>query len=288
MSHFKKIPLLIGTLMALALVTYIGLTFSPLSMENIGSPIFSTFLAIIAATVLYKAKNKCFDFLDLKHKKTGIIVFSINFIFGVSLLILAIPVLSEFGVPTASLITILGTGSLAIGLALKGFLSNIAAGMMLIFQKPFDVGHLVEISGTTGTVDKIDLFSVRIKTPTNELVHIPNGKLVTDKIINKNSKSKRRLELKIRVDYSSDLKLAKQIILDLSHHDERIFETPAPLVVVDELGEHAVILLVRVWLLGTENLYKVKYDLLENIKTSYDDHNIMIPYQKLDVQMQNS
>lgn len=250
------------------------------------SPLFSTLLALTAAFVLLTLKRRLGKYLEKKNRNYGALVFGLNFAFGAALFVLAIPVLSEFGVPTASLITVLGTSSLAIGLALRNFLANIAAGIMLVFQKPFDIGDIIECSGTLGYVDKIDLFSVRVKTFSNELVYIPNGKLASDKVTNKNRKSKRRIEAKIDISYKADLKLAKQILLDLMQNDERILLDPAPTVAVDELADSGIVLLVRFWAMSAD-MMNAKYDLLENTLLQFEAQNIEIPYPQIDVWMRS-
>jgi small conductance mechanosensitive channel len=251
------------------------------------SPLFSALLAATACFVLYKIRRKVLLFIDKKNRNSGTLIFTLNFIFGALLYILSIPILSELGVPTASLLTILGTSSLAIGLALKGFLSNIAAGIMLILQKPFDVGDLIEVSGTTGYVDKMDLFSVKLRTAAKEYVYIPNGKIASDKVINKNAKQPRRLELTIGVSYESDLKHVKDVINDLISNNDKILKTPEPIVAVNNLSENCIELIIRVWT-TTKELSNIKYYLLENIKTTFDEQKIEMPYPQLDIRVKQN
>jgi small conductance mechanosensitive channel len=158
---------------------------------------------------------------------------------------------------------------------------------MLVFQRPFEIGDLVEISGKVGRVDKVDLFSVRIKTAANETVYIPNGKLITDKIINKAHKGKRRLEILIGIDYDSDLKKAKHTIYQIIEQHSRILSDPAPLVAVNNLGDSEVELTVRVWT-QSKDYGSVRFDLLENIKTSFDDNGIIMPYPQMNVWLNKS
>lgn len=246
------------------------------------SPLFSLSLAAMAGWALTQVRNKALFITANKKKKQAVITFCINLVFGFSLFILLIPVLHEFGVPTTSLVTILGTSTLAIGLALKDFLGNIAAGIMLILQRPFEIGDWVELSGKLGMVERIDLFSVKMKTAENEVVYFPNGKLITDKIINKTALGKRRLECLIDVSYDSDLKLAKQILLELVKADSRVLQEPAPLVAVHNLGNHGVELTVRVWVKSSDMLY-VKFDLLEQVKLTFDEKGIIIPFPQMNV-----
>lgn len=264
-----------------------GLYYYGLVHLNVLSPIFSLALAIFAVVVLSKIKKKIVTLSQDKKKNVAIITFSINLLFGVALFVVAIPVLNEFGVPTTSLVTILGTSTLAVGLALKNFLANIAAGIMVVFQKPFEIGDLVEIAGKMGKVDKVDLFSVRLKTASNELVYVPNGKLATDKIINFTTQGQRRIEMKIGISYESNIADAKALIYKVIENDERIMTDPAPLVAVNDLADSAVELVVRIWV-KSKDFAAVKFDALESIKTTFDDNGIIIPYPQMNVWLQKS
>lgn len=209
-------------------------------------------------------------------------MFLVNMIYGLMLIILTIIVLGKLGVPTASLITILGTSSLAIGLAMKDFLANIAAGAIIVFQKPFDLGDLIEVSGTVGTVEHMDLFTIRLKTPNHEAVTIPNSLLIKEKIIKKAYQGNRRIELNVGIGYDSNIKDAKDIISALTDQDQRILSDPKPIIAVSELGDSAVNLVIRVWVQSTDYAY-VRFDLLERIKNAFDAAGVKIPYPQREV-----
>lgn len=234
-------------------------------------------LAILGFWLARVIRNHLLNYFSKSKRNQTLILFLINALYSLVLVVAAIMVLGRLGVPTASLITILGTSSLAIGLALKDFLANIAAGVILVFQRPFDVGDLVDISGTFGTVTAIDLFHVSIKTPSNELVIIPNGKLIKEKMINKAFHGTRRIECKVLIDYQADLNLAKSIIQSLCRDDKRIHQDPKPLVAVCDLADSGVMLTVRVWVYRSD-YNPVLFSLLENIKLQFDAYDIKIPY----------
>jgi small conductance mechanosensitive channel len=176
----------------------------------------------------------------------------------------------------------LGASSLAIGLALKDFLSNIAAGVILVFQKPFEYGDLVEISGTLGVVEYIDLFNVKIKTSSNEIVVIPNGMLIQGKIINKAYRGKRRLEIIASIAYDSDLIKAKTLLHDIVLQVDKILKDPAPSVVVSRLAESSVDLSIKMWL-KKEHYLEVQGEVLEKIKLIFDKNDIQIPYPQMEL-----
>ena len=188
-----------------------------------------------------------------------------------------IAVLNQFGVQTASLIAILGAAGLAIGLALQGTLSNVAAGVMLLIFRPFRVGDYVETAGHGGTIRELNLFFTLMNTPDNILISIPNAKIWGDSIRNFNANKTRRVDFVFGVSYSSDLDKAKSSIMDVISSDERTHTDPEPLVEVMDLGESSVNLVVRVWV-NTPDYWAVKFSLNKAVKERLDKEGIEIPF----------
>lgn len=250
------------------------------------SPMFSAILALSAMVVVTLLKKRFLKYIVKKHKSSAALVFGVYFVYGALLFILAIPILAEFGVPTASLITILGTSSLAIGLALKGFLSNIAAGVMLVVQKPFDIGDSVEVAGVTGTIEKIELFSVKLRTLTNEIAYVPNGKIMSDKIVNKNIKESRRQEVRLSISYGSNTQAAKELIKECVESISAIEKEPKPVIIVDSLSDSSIDILVRYWV-KAKDILDVKQAIYEQSLIMFEKNNINVPFPQLDVRMYN-
>ncbi len=194
-------------------------------------------------------------------------------------------VLSRLGVPTTSLVAVLGAASLAIGLSLKNFLANLAAGFLIIFLRPFKIGDFIEVGSKAGTVSDINLFMTHLNTTANEALFFPNNKIINDFIINKSFHDHKRLDLFIGIAYDADLKQAKQLIDECLKSHLNVQAQPAPLVVVNELADSAVILLVRFWC-RVDQALSTKFALLEDIKSTLDENNINIPYPQLDVHLQ--
>lgn len=249
---------------------------------NLTTIIGSVLVAVCALWLARFIRNKLLSLFSNSKRNQTLKLFLTNSAYTVILVIAGITILAKLGVPTASLITILGTSSLAIGLALKDSLSNIAAGVILVFQKPFEYGDLVEISGTLGVVEHIDLFNVKIKTSSNEIVVIPNGMLIQDKIINKAYNGKRRLEIITSIAYDADLKKAKALLYDMVSTDKRVLQDPAPWVVVSKLADSGVELSIRIWI-KKDHYLDVQYDLLEKIKLTFDEQGIQIPYPQMEI-----
>ncbi len=207
---------------------------------------------------------------------------SINIVFYI---ILFVSAASLIGIPTNSMIAVLGSVGIAIGLAMQSHLSNIAAGIEILILKPIKSGDFVLIDGFTGTVKKTAFFFTYLNTVDNRLVIIPNNDVVNNPLVNFSAEQFRKLDIKVGISYNSNITLAKSIIKDLLAKDERVLNEPEPpLVVVDELGDSSVNLIVRAWLMS-DYLLDTKYDFLESIKIEFDKAGIVIPYPQTDIHL---
>lgn len=188
-----------------------------------------------------------------------------------------IAVLGQLGVKTTSIIAVLGAASLAIGLALQGTLSNVAAGVMILLFRHYRVTDEVEIAGKRGKVRALDLFSTELNDPDNVRVIVPNGKALGDVIVNYSKPAKRRIELKFTVDYGDNLDLAIETAIDCARKDERIVEDPEPWAKVTELGDSGVTVTLRAWAMPSD-YWNTRYDLIKRVKEAYDRKGLNFPY----------
>ncbi len=198
-------------------------------------------------------------------------------ILGVTLVI----VLGQFGVQTTSILAILGAIGLAVALALQGTLSNIAAGVMLLWLRPFNVGETIESDDMIATVVEIGLFATRLKSYDGIFIFMPNSNLWNARIRNFSREATRMVEIKIGIAYEANIQQARDALLAAAK-DDRVFDEPAPTVFVAGLGASSVNLTLRVWVAGP-NWWPVNIDLTERCKLALDSAGIEIPYNKLDV-----
>ena len=196
----------------------------------------------------------------------------------------ALMALSQIGVETTSFIAILGAAGLAVGLALKDSLSNFASGVLIIILKPFKAGDFVEAGGVAGSIAKIEIFSTTIKTGDNKVVIVPNSQITGKAITNFSMEKTRRVDMIIGVGYDADLKQTKQLLTDIVTNHEKVLADPAPTIAVSELADSSVNFVVRPWC-KTEDFWKVKFDLTEQIKISLDEAGITIPFPQMDVHL---
>lgn len=190
-----------------------------------------------------------------------------------------------FGIAPTSFIAILGAAGLAIGLALKDSLSNVASGVMLVTLKPFRVGDVVQIGGSSGTVEQVSIFQTRLRGADNQTIVLPNNLITTAPIINLTPDTRRRIELVIGIGYEDDIDTARAAIMQIMKADKRIFDQPAPDVVVYELADIAVRLGVRCHVSNADH-FATKCDLNERIKKAFDKAGISIQQAQRDLRAQ--
>jgi small conductance mechanosensitive channel len=181
-----------------------------------------------------------------------------------------------------SIITILGTAGLAIGLALKDSLSNVAGGFIILFSKPLKKGDSISFDGTEGIVEEVGILYTSLRTYDNAVVHIPNGKISDGKIINYTEKETRRVDLEYSVGYNCDIDKVRNVIENILNKHESILKDPKPDILVARHDESAIVIFVRPWV-KTEDYWNVKFSLNEQIKKEFDKNNIEIPYPQLDI-----
>lgn len=186
-------------------------------------------------------------------------------------------VLNKFGVETTSLVAVLGAAGLAIGLALQGTLSNVAAGVMLLFLRPFKVGHFVEVAGQAGTVKGVSLFTTEMSTGDNVQIIMPNSQVWGSAIKNYSYNDTRRVDLLMGISYEDDIDQAMAIIEELAKADPRIKQDPLPVLAVGELADSSVNLIVRLWV-NAPDYWAVRWDMTKKIKQTFDQKGISIPY----------
>ncbi|MBS1203155.1 MAG: mechanosensitive ion channel protein MscS [Proteobacteria bacterium] len=198
-----------------------------------------------------------------------------------------IAALGRVGVQTASVIAVLGAAGLAIGLALQGSLSNLAAGVLLVTFRPFRSGEYVDLGGVAGTVLQVQIFSTTMRTVDGRIVVIPNGKIIAGNIVNFSREPVRRNELIIGVAYDSDIDQVKRILTEIIQADERIIKDREMTVRLHELGPSSINFVVRVWSKSSD-LQAVYWDVLELIKRRFDENGISFPFPQMDVNLKRS
>ena len=218
---------------------------------------------------------------------TGVVQFVDSFLKAVLYILLFFMIASGFGLNTASIVALLGSAGVAIGLAVQGSLSNFAGGVLILLLKPFKVDDYIIISGNAneGTVMEIQLFYTKLVTVDNHVVIIPNGELTTSNIINMSTLSERRINISVSIAYDADIRTAKEVIQSVLEQDAAVLKDKEHFVFVDELADSGVNLKVRCWS-RNEDYWETKWRLTENVKYALDEAGISIPFPQMDVHLE--
>ncbi|HCW52705.1 MAG TPA: mechanosensitive ion channel protein MscS [Clostridium sp.] len=231
--------------------------------------------------IIVKNLNK---FFERRNADVTVASFLENFV-NISLkLLLILLIMNYIGLATSSIVAVIGSAGIAIGLALQGSLANFAGGVIILFLRPFNVGDYIQGAGETGTIETIGIFYTHMLTIDNKRTLIPNGTLVNGIITNYTAQKMRRVDLTFGVGYEDDIRKVKAILYEIINNEEHILKDPAPFVGVSELADSSVNFIVKAWT-KTEDYWTVYYDLLEKVKIRFDEENINIPYPQMDVHL---
>jgi len=248
-----------------------------------GPKLITAIVILIIGLWLVKRITQLLDKLLIKKGIDKTLTSFLGSIVGIALRVLVfITVLSQVGVATTSFIAILGAAGLAIGMSLQGALANFAGGAMIIFFKPFKVGDLIKAQGETGEVIDINILSTKLSVAGNKIAIIPNGILANDKIINYDQGGKLRVDLEIGIAYDANIQQAREVLLEVMNAHPAILENPKPTVNVKELGDSAVVLLLRPWTVP-DKYWDMYFDIMEDGKIALDKAQISIPFPQRDV-----
>ena len=200
------------------------------------------------------------------------------------LAVVIIMALTNLGIPTTSLIAVLGAFALAIGLALQDTLGNLASGVLIIMLRPYEDNDLVEIGDQRGTVTSVGFFHTQLRTFDNKVLLIPNSDVMDGNIINYSELDWIRVDMTFGIGYGDDLLKAKRLLQEIVSADERITDDPPAIIAVEELGDNSVNLAVRPYT-KLDDMLQVRFDITEQVKLRFDAEGISIPFPQRDVHL---
>ena len=249
-------------------------------------------LNIIGALLIFIAgkwlarriSNLLAKLLEKNNFDLALVSFLTHLTYYALVVLVVVAAAGRLGINTTSFLTVIGAAGLAVGLALKDSLSNFAAGVMIVLFRPFTIGDVVSTAGITAKVEKISIFNTHFCSPDNQLIIVPNNKIIADIITNINAKDTRRVDLTVGISYSDDMAETKEILARLAKEDSRILADPAPFIAVAELADSSVNLVFRPWV-KTSDYWDVRFDLTEKIKNRLDEAGISIPFPQQDVHL---
>lgn len=253
-------------------------------------------IQVILALVFFAIGSKIIKWIrrlvrrsfERANADTGVSQFIDSLLKFVLYAILIFSIATRFGVEPSSVAALIASAGVAVGLALQGSLSNFAGGILILVLKPFAVGDYVVVpqEGIEGTIKEIQIFYTKMATVDNQTVVVPNSILTENSLTNVTARPERQLDLKVGISYDADLKKAKKIVEDMLYADHSVIQDEDIKVFVDSLGESSVVIGLRAWV-KTDEYWATRWRLLEQIKISFDEEGIEIPYNQLTVHVKS-
>lgn len=259
-------------------------------INSIGEWAATTGLRIVISLVVLFISFKVINFVARRIEKAGekhnsdkTIMKTLAYLVRVGLkIVIVICLVGYLGIDTSGLTALVASLGVCVGLAVNGALSNLAGGVLIILTRPFRIDDYIEAQGYSGTVVEIHITNTKLRTPDNKVIYIPNGALANGSIINYSEMDTRRVEFKFSIAYDNDYEKAKAIIADICDSHELVLKDPAPFVRVSEHGASSINIVTRVWV-KSGDYWTVNFDILEAVKTKFDENGIEIPFDQVDV-----
>lgn len=255
---------------------------------QLGGHLLKAIVVAVVGWYIVKYLSKwCKKLLTRSHLDDSVSGFLASLISVILKIVLVLTVIATLGVEMTSISTLVASAGLAVSLSLQGCLSNFAGGVLILILKPYAVGdYIIDSDGNEGTVTSIDIIYTKLLTVDNRAVVIPNGKLADATVINSTKESKRRIDFNVSIDYSEDISKVREVLVSLAQNNAYVLQDEEISALVNKFDPSAIDIILRVWV-KSENYWPAKYEIQELIKTTFDREEIVIPYDKLDVNVHN-
>lgn len=253
--------------------------------------VISIVIMIVSFSIINWLGKKIAKHADKKvesNKKIDKTIYrTLSYVAKVGLKVLVVIALIGYvGIDTSAITALIASLGVGIGLAINGTLSNLAGGILILITRPFKDDDYIDACGYSGTVEDIRICHTKLRTTDNKVIYLPNGKLSTSEIVNYSEKDLRRVDLTFSISYSDDFEKAKKVIEEVWNQNELILKDPAPSVRVSAQSASSIDLTAKVWC-KNEDYWMVNFDMLEQVKTAFDQNGIQIPFNQLDVHIKN-
>lgn len=247
--------------------------------------VFLIVLFLVGVQVIKLVRKVVKSAMEKADADKGVITFMDSFIKIGLYVVLVFMLATNLGVDAASVVALLGSAGVAIGLAVQGSLSNLAGGVLILLLKPFKIGdYIIDSAGNEGTVNEIQIFYTTLLTGDNKTVILPNGTLANNSITNVSTQKTRRIDITVGISYDSDIRTAKDAIMKLMGTNEKILQNGTCNVFVSALADSSVDLNVRCWV-NSPDYWDVRGWLNENVKYTLDEVGVVIPFPQMDVHL---
>jgi len=263
---------------------FMGYSIAGITVGMICKALIVLFICLAVAKIVIKILCKALDKND--HIEKGLHTFIKSVVRIVVYFIVVLIVAETVGIPITSLVALFSVVGVAVSLSIQGALSNLASGVMLFITKPFESGDFIDAAGISGTVEEIRLTYTKLITPNNQVILVPNSEMGASKITNYSAQETRRFEIKVTTSYDAKIQDVKDAINKVLTDDKRVLTDPAPFVRLSEYKDSSIEYTVRGWA-KLADYWDTYFDVLENIKYEFDNRNIEMTYNHLNVHMMN-
>ena len=253
--------------------------------------VISIVIMIVSFSIINWLSKKIAKRADKKvesNKKIDKTIYrTLSYVAKVGLKVLVVIALIGYvGIDTSAITALIASLGVGVGLAINGTLSNLAGGILILITRPFKDDDYIDACGYSGTVEDIRICHTKLRTTDNKVIYLPNGKLSTSEIVNYSEKDLRRVDLTFSISYSDNFEKAKKVIEEVWNQNELILKDPAPSVRVSAQSASSIDLTAKVWC-KNDDYWTVNFDMLEQVKTAFDQNGIQIPFNQLDVHIKN-
>ena len=252
---------------------------------TVAGKLVGAILTLIIGKIIIKAVMKAVKKSKFIQKAETTVAHFLVSVLNIALnAIMIVIVIGILGIPMASVITVIASAGVAVGLALQGSLSNLAGGIMILIFKPFKIGNLVEVAGVTGTVADIGIFYTVIQTVDNKEITIPNGTVMASTVTNYSVHDTRRVDFTFSVAYGTDVEKVKAVLLDEANKHSLVLKDPAPFARLSVQNANSLDFVLRVWC-NSGDYWTVNFDIIEAVNARFVAEGIEIPFNQLDVHL---
>lgn len=259
----------------------LGVSLADFTLNKLLSALLVLVICLVVVKILMTIVTRL---LEKSKLERSLHTFLRTTIKAVLLFLTVVIVATALGINVTSLIALLSVFGLAVSLAVQNSMSNVAGGIQVLGSKPFVVGDFVEAGGVSGTVADVGIFYTKIRTGDNKMIQVPNSQIANEQIINYTAEKERRVDLKFTASYDAPVEAVKKAIEEVVASHPMVQVTPEPFVRVSNYGDSAIEYTVRAWC-ATDDYWTVYFDLMEQVKTAFDQNNIEMTYPHLNVHM---
>lgn len=254
------------------------------SIDFLGKVLIALLIFYLGRWIIRQIAKPVNRILNRRVDDTALRSFLMNILNIALFATLIILIINIVGTKPVSLVALIGSIGLAVGLAVKDNLANFAGGVMLLFNKPFRGGDYIEVQSVAGTVQSVGILYTTLTTFDNKTVHIPNGPLSTGNIVNYSTQATRRVDLTVNVEYGSDVELVKRLLLDIAEKHPQVLKDPAPLSRMVKMNDSSIDFVLRVWTLSGD-FWPVTFDLNEQVYDALNANGLNIPFPQMTVHL---